>query len=214
MLKIETSDKRTNGHIYNRINRVMYLKRILLICSIFGVSFFYYSISFWWYLPLLYYYFRSNVKRCHDLDKSGWYQFNGWFFIKMFIQEGDTGLNTYGVNPMCKKLEGEYEAGLSTLIGFFIEVDHTHDWNFCKCWRCKMERDEAHSWNDLRCTICGKTRSGLEKENSLKREAKYIINIFELRKGIYSLIYLIIIIIVIVIALYFLNYQATHYRPY
>lgn len=55
---------------------------------------------FWFLLiPVLYFISAQNVKRCHDMGRSGWYHLNPLYCFRLMFREGDSGANKYGLNP-------------------------------------------------------------------------------------------------------------------
>lgn len=51
------------------------------------------------YIPFYWFVFSQNTKRCHDLGKSGWYQFIPFYQIVLLFEGSKHGLNEYGLNP-------------------------------------------------------------------------------------------------------------------
>jgi uncharacterized membrane protein YhaH (DUF805 family) len=51
------------------------------------------------YIPILWVVYAQGTKRCHDLDKSGWWQLIPFYVFVMIFQEGLPGMNQYGTNP-------------------------------------------------------------------------------------------------------------------
>ncbi len=54
------------------------------------------------YLPWCIWIIFQNIKRCHDLNFSGWYQLIPLFVFVLFYEGGDGGWNKYGDNPRGK----------------------------------------------------------------------------------------------------------------
>ena len=50
-------------------------------------------------IPLLWFLWAQGAKRCHDMNKSGWYQIIPFYVLWMIFIEGDSFLNKYGDNP-------------------------------------------------------------------------------------------------------------------
>lgn len=50
-------------------------------------------------LPLLWFMLAQGAKRCHDLDRSGWFQLIPFYGLWMLFQDGKPGENKYGLNP-------------------------------------------------------------------------------------------------------------------
>ena len=51
------------------------------------------------YIPALWFLWAQGAKRCHDMDKSGWFQIIPFYVLWMIFIEGDSFLNKYGDNP-------------------------------------------------------------------------------------------------------------------
>jgi len=51
------------------------------------------------YVPLLWFLWSQGAKRCHDLNKSGWWQIIPFYFFVLIFQAGDLYPNQYGTNP-------------------------------------------------------------------------------------------------------------------
>jgi uncharacterized membrane protein YhaH (DUF805 family) len=50
-------------------------------------------------IPVLWFLWAQGAKRCHDLDKSGWYQIIPFYFLVLLFQDGAPGTNRFGRNP-------------------------------------------------------------------------------------------------------------------
>lgn len=50
-------------------------------------------------IPILWFLWAQGAKRCHDMDKSGWFQIIPFYVLWMLFIEGDSFLNKYGGNP-------------------------------------------------------------------------------------------------------------------
>ena len=50
-------------------------------------------------IPLVWFVWAQGAKRCHDLDKSGWWQLIPFYFFVLLFQDGEPGMNEYGPNP-------------------------------------------------------------------------------------------------------------------
>lgn len=50
-------------------------------------------------VPMLWFLWAQGAKRCHDLDKSGWWQLIPFYFFVLLFQDGQLGGNQYGSNP-------------------------------------------------------------------------------------------------------------------
>jgi uncharacterized membrane protein YhaH (DUF805 family) len=51
------------------------------------------------YIPLCWLSLAQGAKRCHDLDRNGWYQLIPFYVLWMLFQDGERGENEYGLNP-------------------------------------------------------------------------------------------------------------------
>ena len=51
------------------------------------------------YIPMLWFLISQNAKRCHDVGNSGWFQFIPFYGLWLLFEDGQIGLNNYGVNP-------------------------------------------------------------------------------------------------------------------
>ncbi len=54
--------------------------------------------------PLALFYWAQGAKRCHDIGKSGWYQFIPFFIFWMLFKNGIKETNEYGINPKFEKI--------------------------------------------------------------------------------------------------------------
>lgn len=50
-------------------------------------------------IPMLWFLWAQGAKRCHDMDKNGWFQIIPFYVLVMLFIEGDTYLNKHGENP-------------------------------------------------------------------------------------------------------------------
>ncbi|RKS14307.1 DUF805 domain-containing protein [Flavobacterium sp. 120] len=64
------------------------------------------------YIPALWFLWAQGAKRCHDMDKSGWFQIIPFYVLWMLFIEGDSFLNKYGGNP---KLERTTQHNISVV---------------------------------------------------------------------------------------------------
>lgn len=63
-------------------------------------------------IPALWFLWAQGAKRCHDMDKSGWFQIIPFYVLWMLFIEGDSFLNKYGANP---KLETTPQHNISVV---------------------------------------------------------------------------------------------------
>lgn len=50
-------------------------------------------------VPMIWFLWAQNCKRCHDRGNSGWYQIIPFYFFVLLFGDGDIGNNEYGENP-------------------------------------------------------------------------------------------------------------------
>lgn len=55
------------------------------------------------HIPILWVLWAQGAKRCHDIGKSGWWQFVPFFVLWMLFKDGDVGSNEYGEDPKGRK---------------------------------------------------------------------------------------------------------------
>lgn len=51
------------------------------------------------FIPMIWFLWAQNAKRCHDRGNSGWYQLIPFYFFILMFGESDEGSNEYGNNP-------------------------------------------------------------------------------------------------------------------
>ena len=51
------------------------------------------------YIPMIWFLWAQNCKRCHDRGNSGWYQLIPFYFLVLLFGDGEEGTNDYGDNP-------------------------------------------------------------------------------------------------------------------
>jgi len=51
------------------------------------------------FIPMLWFLWAQNCKRCHDRGNSGWYQLIPFYFFVLLFGDGEPGENEYGNNP-------------------------------------------------------------------------------------------------------------------
>ena len=62
------------------------------------------------YIPCVFFMWAQGAKRCHDLGRSGWFQFIPFYIFWMLFAEGQYGLNEYGSNPKAhRNIEFSFE---------------------------------------------------------------------------------------------------------
>jgi len=49
------------------------------------------------WIPLLWFFWAQSAKRCHDLNKSGWWQIIPFYFLWLWFEKGIGGPNEYDV---------------------------------------------------------------------------------------------------------------------
>lgn len=50
-------------------------------------------------IPMMWFLWAQNCKRCHDRGNSGWYQLIPFYVLVLLFGEGESGSNRYGDNP-------------------------------------------------------------------------------------------------------------------
>lgn len=58
------------------------------------------------FIPTTFFILIQGVKRCHDIGKSGWFQFIPFYFLLLIFLDSSHGKNIFGNNP---KGIGNYE---------------------------------------------------------------------------------------------------------
>jgi uncharacterized membrane protein YhaH (DUF805 family) len=56
------------------------------------------------FIMLMWFHLAQGAKRCHDIDKSGWWQLIPFWNLILYFQDGVKGSNKYGENPKGRKL--------------------------------------------------------------------------------------------------------------
>ena len=51
------------------------------------------------FIPIIVFLVIQGIKRCHDLDRSGWYQLIPFFGLWLLFAEGTVGSNKFGDDP-------------------------------------------------------------------------------------------------------------------
>ena len=57
------------------------------------------SLVYIFYIPLIWFFWAQSAKRCHDIDKNGWWQCIPFYFFILLFKDGVYGMNQYGANP-------------------------------------------------------------------------------------------------------------------
>ncbi len=64
-------------------------------------------LSLIWMFPSIWIFFAAGAKRCHDRNRSGWFQLlwfvplvNIWVWIEIWFLRGTVGPNRFGVDPV------------------------------------------------------------------------------------------------------------------
>ncbi len=57
------------------------------------------SFLFIFYIPILWFLWGQGAKRCHDIQRNGWYQLIPLYFLWLIFEDGQPGENQYGENP-------------------------------------------------------------------------------------------------------------------
>jgi uncharacterized membrane protein YhaH (DUF805 family) len=50
-------------------------------------------------VPVVWFLWAQGAKRCHDINKSGWWQLIPFYFLVLLFEDGQPGQNEYGPNP-------------------------------------------------------------------------------------------------------------------
>ena len=50
-------------------------------------------------IPLVWFFWAQGAKRCHDIDRNGWWQIIPFYFLFLLFEDGHPGRNEYGSNP-------------------------------------------------------------------------------------------------------------------
>jgi uncharacterized membrane protein YhaH (DUF805 family) len=58
-------------------------------------------------IPMLWFLWAQNAKRCHDLGRSGWWQLIPFYGFVMLFVDGDEGRNEYGLSPKYPEEAGD-----------------------------------------------------------------------------------------------------------
>jgi uncharacterized membrane protein YhaH (DUF805 family) len=69
------------------------------------------SSTFLIFIPLIWFLWAQGAKRCHDLNRSGWWQIIPFYFLWLIFQDGDMWPNQYGYNPKHPNLTDKDEYG-------------------------------------------------------------------------------------------------------
>ncbi|KAA3436849.1 DUF805 domain-containing protein [Rufibacter hautae] len=55
------------------------------------------------YVPLVWFLWAQGAKRCHDKDRSGWFQIIPFYFLVLIFNDGDPYTNRFGRSPKGKE---------------------------------------------------------------------------------------------------------------
>ena len=61
-------------------------------------------------VPMLWFALAQGTKRCHDIDKSGWWQLIPFYIFWLVFKKGNIGMNQYGQDPKLAPYEEVDEA--------------------------------------------------------------------------------------------------------
>jgi uncharacterized membrane protein YhaH (DUF805 family) len=61
-------------------------------------------------IPFLWFAIAKGIKRCHDIDKSGWWQLIPFYIFVLMFKTGQRGSNKYGPDPKVAPYERVDEA--------------------------------------------------------------------------------------------------------
>ena len=61
-------------------------------------------------VPMLWFALAQGTKRCHDIDKSGWWQLIPFYIFWLVFKKGNIGMNQYGQDPKVAPYEEVDEA--------------------------------------------------------------------------------------------------------
>jgi uncharacterized membrane protein YhaH (DUF805 family) len=50
-------------------------------------------------IPLLWFLWAQGAKRCHDINRSGWWQIIPFYFLWLLFEDGNPAENIYGPDP-------------------------------------------------------------------------------------------------------------------
>ncbi len=60
-------------------------------------------------IPMVWFLWAQGAKRCHDLNKSGWWQLIPFYFFVLIFSEGDYGPNQYNTDSEAFYGADDYE---------------------------------------------------------------------------------------------------------
>lgn len=78
------------------ISFIIYIFSYYALIAAISKSFTFLYIAF---IPLLWFLWAQDAKRCHDRGNSGWYQIIPFYVFWMIFAEGDSNNNEYGNSP-------------------------------------------------------------------------------------------------------------------
>lgn len=101
------------------ISMIIYVFLYVIQMAIIGAGSGGSLIGFVLIIPMVWFLWAQGAKRCHDIDRSGWWQLIPFYVFVLLFQDGEPGENEYGVNA--KDIPGtgtqEYKMESETLDG-------------------------------------------------------------------------------------------------
>jgi uncharacterized membrane protein YhaH (DUF805 family) len=88
--------RRTEFGLSFLIYLVAYFSAIGLVIAAGNVGTIFAAVIF---IPVVWFLWAQGAKRCHDLDRSGWFQLIPFYVFIMLFQDGEAGMNRFGANP-------------------------------------------------------------------------------------------------------------------
>lgn len=84
----------------------------MIMISSVGLGFIFWLLAL---IPLTWIGWAQGTKRCHDMSRSGWYQLIPFYGLFMLFQDGDDGVNEYGLNPKGIGNDNAYEEQINEI---------------------------------------------------------------------------------------------------